>query len=198
LFIADTSELPSSRVRGGGMVGEMKEHSLLLLMQSTWIRNGTSCCQKVTVLKDFWSEINVIWIFWDFVMEVCISCRLFGLVSSVISWQNRYCMYKACSKKDRTFAIKTLFYNILSTVSFKVVPSSGDTPFPTFLPFLECTFCDGVQFSYRIFLNLRVFKKSPNFLNSSPTSKEDAIRLWVHLAAGFDNKLPFVPFRYEH
>ena len=69
-------------------------------------------------------------------------------------------------KKERTFAIKTLFYNILSTVLFKVVPSTGDTPFPTFLPLLECflerTFCDGVQFSYSIFLNLRVFRKRPN------------------------------------
>src|SRR5215469_5531923 len=90
-------------------------------------------------------------------------------------------IYKACSKKDRTFAIKTLFYKILSTVPFKVVPSTGDTPFPTFLPLLECflerTFCDGAQFSYRIFLNLRVFKKRPNFLNSSPTSKGGA--LWL-------------------
>jgi hypothetical protein len=87
--------------------------------------------------------------------------------------------YKVCSKEDRTFAIKTLFYNILSTVSFKVVPSTGDTPFPTFLPLLECflerTFCDGVRFSYRIFLDLRVFKKRPNFLNSAPTSKEGAL-----------------------
>ena len=39
---------------------------------------------------------------------------------------------KACSKNDRTFAIRTLFYNILSTVPFKVVPSTGDTPFSTF------------------------------------------------------------------
>ena len=50
------------------------------------------------------------------------------------------------------------FYSILSTAPFKIVPSTGETPFPTFLPllecFLECTFCDGVQFSYCIFLNL--------------------------------------------
>ena len=50
------------------------------------------------------------------------------------------------------------FYSILSTVPFKVVPSTGDTPFPTFLPLLECflerTFCDGEQFSCRVFLNL--------------------------------------------
>jgi hypothetical protein len=85
----------------------------------------------------------------------------------------------ACSKKYRTFAIETLFYNILSTVPFKVIPSTSDTPFPTFLPFLECflerTFCDGAQFSYRIFLNLRVFKKRPNSLNSTPTSIEGAL-----------------------
>jgi hypothetical protein len=64
---------------------------------------------------------------------------------------------------------------------FKVVPSTGDTPFPTFLPLLECflerSFCDGAQFSYRIVLNICVFKKRPNFLNSSPTSKEGALRL---------------------
>jgi hypothetical protein len=90
-------------------------------------------------------------------------------------------MYKACSKKDRTFVINTLFYNILSTVPFTAVPSPGDTPFPTFLPLLECflerIFCDGAQFSYRIFLNLRVFQKRPNLLNSSPTSTEGALRL---------------------
>jgi hypothetical protein len=37
--------------------------------------------------------------------------------------------------------------------------------------FLERTVGDGAQFSYRIFLTLRVFKKRPNFLNSSPTSR---------------------------
>jgi hypothetical protein len=89
--------------------------------------------------------------------------------------------YKACSEKDRTFVIKTLFYNILSTIPFKVVPSTGDKPFPAFLPLLECflehTFYDGAQFSYRNFLNHRVFKKRKIFLNSSPTSREGALRL---------------------
>jgi hypothetical protein len=55
--------------------------------------------------------------------------------------------YKACSIKNRTFAIKTSFYSILCTVPFRVVPSTGDTPFPALLPLLECflelTFCDG-------------------------------------------------------
>ena len=48
------------------------------------------------------------------------------------------CIYKACGKKVRAFAIKILFYNILCTVPFKAVPSTGDTPFLTFLPLLEC------------------------------------------------------------
>jgi hypothetical protein len=88
-------------------------------------------------------------------------------------------MYKACSKKDRTFAIKTSLYNILSTVPFKVIPFTGGTPFRTFLPLLECflerTFCDGAQLSH--FPNFRVLKKRPNFLNSAPNSKEGALRL---------------------
>ena len=50
------------------------------------------------------------------------------------------------------------FYSILWAVPFKVFPSTGDIPFPTFLPFLERflerTFCDGARFSYCIFLNL--------------------------------------------
>jgi hypothetical protein len=84
-------------------------------------------------------------------------------------------------KNRPNFCYKDLFYNILSAVPFTVVPSTGNAPFPTFLPLLECflerTFYDGAQFSYRIFLNLRVFKKRPKFLNSSPTSTEDALRL---------------------
>src|SRR5215469_446420 len=107
------------------------------------------------------------------------------------------CMYKACSKKDGTLAINRLFYNILSTVPFKVVPSTADTPFPTFLPLLECflerTFCDGAQFSYRIFLNLRVFKKNPNFLNSSPTSTEGALRLLSAPSGRFGQQTAICP-----
>jgi hypothetical protein len=77
--------------------------------------------------------------------------------------------------KNRTIAVNTLFYNILSALPFKVLPSTGDTPFTTFLPLLECflgrTICDGAQFSYRVFLNLCVFKKIPTFLNSAPTKQ---------------------------
>jgi hypothetical protein len=49
--------------------------------------------------------------------------------------------------------------------------------FPLLECFLERTFCDGAQFYYRNVLNLSVFKKRVNFLNSSPTSKEGALRL---------------------
>jgi hypothetical protein len=94
------------------------------------------------------------------------SCMLFRLIFVSKMLVKRYT--RRVKKKDRTFAIKTLFYNILNTAHFKVVPSTGDTPFPTFLPlleyFLERSFSDGAQFSYRIFRNLRVFKKRPNFL----------------------------------
>jgi hypothetical protein len=89
--------------------------------------------------------------------------------------------YKGCSKKDGTFVIKILFYNISNTVPFRVVLFTGDTPFPKFLPLLECflerSFCDGAQFSCRIFLYPRVLKKRPNFLNSASTSREGALRL---------------------
>jgi len=48
---------------------------------------------------------------------------------------------------------------------FKVLPCTGNTLFPTFLPMLECflerTFCDGVQFSYHIFPNLLYVLETP-------------------------------------
>jgi hypothetical protein len=62
--------------------------------------------------------------------------------------------------------------------------------------FLERTFCDGAQFTYGIFLNLRVFKKRQNFLNSAPTSIEGALGLLSAPCGRFDNKLPFAPFGY--
>ena len=69
-----------------------------------------------------------------------LSATYFGFVNHI---QAEYIIAvrtaRRCSKKDRTFAVKTYsFYSILSTVPFKVVPSTGDTPFP-FLPLLECS-----------------------------------------------------------
>jgi hypothetical protein len=109
--------------------------------------------------------------------------------------------YKGCSKKDRTFAIKILFYNISRTVPFKVLPSTGDTPFPTFLPLLECflerSFCDGAQFSCRIFLNPRVFKKGLNFLNSAPTSIEGTLRLLSASSGWFWQQTAIYPVSFR-
>jgi len=71
----------------------------------------------------------------------------------------KYQLYKACSKKERTFAVNTLLLILqhFKHCPLQLVHSTGDTPFPTFLPllefFLERTFCDGAQFSYLIFLN---------------------------------------------
>jgi len=74
------------------------------------------------------------------------------LSSNFTSWSWRLQQVKLLQRIDCSF------YSILSIVSFKVFPSTDDTTFPTFLPLLECflelNFCDGEQFSYRIFLNL--------------------------------------------
>ena len=85
--------------------------------------------------------------------------------------------YKTCSKKERTFAINTLLL-ILSTVPYKVVPTTGDTPFP-FLPllecFLECTLCDGAQFSYRIFLILLYGLETTSFQSGFKFGKQEKV-----------------------
>ena len=91
------------------------------------------------------------------------------------------CKYKACSKKYCTFAIKILLfiYSILSTVPFKVVPCTGDSPFPTFLPLLECflerTFCDGAQFSCRILLNLLYGLETTSFQSGFNFGKQENV-----------------------
>ena len=46
--------------------------------------------------------------------------------------------------------------------------------------------------------NTRRVQKETELLNSAPTSKESALRLLSAPSVRFDNKLPFVPFRYEH
>ena len=71
------------------------------------------------------------------------------------------------------------FYNILSTVPLKVVPSTCNTPFPTFLPFLECllerTCCDGAQFSCRIFLNLLYGLETTSFQSGFKLGKQEKV-----------------------
>jgi len=89
--------------------------------------------------------------------------------------------YKACSKKDRTFAIKTLLLILqqLSNVPSKEVPSTGDTPFSTFLPLLECflerTFCDGAQFSCGIFLNHLYDLETTSFQSGFKFGKQEKV-----------------------
>ena len=68
------------------------------------------------------------------------------------------------------------FYSILSTVPFKVVPSTGDTPLPMFLPCsLEHTFCDDAQFSYRIFLNLLYGLETTSFQSGFKSGKQEKV-----------------------
>ena len=94
------------------------------------------------------------------------------------------CIYKACSKNDRTFAIKTLLAVLqhFKHCPLQVVPSTGDTPFPTFLPLLECflehTFCDGEQSSYRIFLNFLYGLEKTSFQSGFKFWKQEKV-CWV-------------------
>jgi hypothetical protein len=97
--------------------------------------------------------------------------KIHWYISLTIHWHIE-CVFK----KRTNFAINTLFYNILSTVPFKVVPSTGDTPFPTFLPLLECVLWRRAVLLSHFPESTRVQKKK-EFLNSSPTSKEGALRL---------------------
>jgi len=85
-------------------------------------------------------------------------------------------------KKTTKLSLQRLYcslYNILSTVPFKVVPSTGNTPFPTFLTLLECflerTFCDGAQFSYRIFLNLLYGLETTYFQSGFKFGKQEKV-----------------------
>ena len=83
-------------------------------------------------------------------------------------------------KKRLNFCYKDCcsFYSILSTVPFKVVSCTGETPFP-FLPLLECflehTFCDGAQFSYRIFLNLPYGLETTSFQSGFKFGKQENV-----------------------
>jgi len=64
------------------------------------------------------------------------------------------------------------------------MPSTADTPFPAFLPLLECllerTFCDGPQFSYRIFLNLLYGLETTSFQSGFKSEKQEKV-CWLLL-----------------
>ena len=116
------------------------------------------------------------WFFGVYISNCYRSIMYSNLISSF-----KYGDIQGVFKKRPNFCYKDFILQHVKHCPFKVVHSTGDTPFATFRPLLECflerTFCDGAQFSYRIFLNLRVFKKRPNFFNSAPTSTEGALRL---------------------
>jgi hypothetical protein len=65
-------------------------------------------------------------------------------------------------KKRPNFCYKDFILQHFKHCPLQSSPSTGNTPFPMFIPLLDCflerIFCDGVEFSYRIFLNLRVHK----------------------------------------
>ena len=61
----------------------------------------------------------------------------------------------------------------------KVVPSTGDAPFPTFLPLLECflerTFCNGAQFPYHVLLNLLYGLETTSYQNGFKFRKPEQV-----------------------
>jgi hypothetical protein len=88
-------------------------------------------------------------------------------------------IYKACSKKDRTYAIKTL---LLILQHSKHCPLQSSPLYwrytvPNFYPLLECflerTFCDGEQFSYRSFLNLLYGLETTSFQSGFKFGKQE-------------------------
>jgi hypothetical protein len=84
----------------------------------------------------------------------------------------------ACPKNELLqLRLYCSFYSILSTVPFKVFPSTGGTLFPTFLPLLECflerNVCDGAQLSYRTFLNLLYGLETTSFQSGFKFGKQE-------------------------
>ena len=89
--------------------------------------------------------------------------------------------YEVCSKKDRTFAIKTL---LLILQHFKHRPPQSSPLYwqytvPNVFSFLECllerTFCDGAQFSCRIFLNLLYGLEKTSFQSGFKLGKQEKV-----------------------
>jgi len=100
--------------------------------------------------------------------------------------------YKACSNRDRTFAIKTLLLILqhFKHCPFKLLPSTGDTPFLTFLPLLECflerTCCNDAQFFYRIFLNLLYCLETKSLQSGFKFGKQEKSLLGLSLENRMD------------
>jgi hypothetical protein len=94
--------------------------------------------------------------------------------------QNVYNVVKGVLKNSELLLERLLLILQHCIFPFKEVPSTGDTPFSIVLLSLECflerTFCDGAQFSYRIFLNLlyglkrHPFKVTLSFVNKETSA----------------------------
>jgi len=54
-------------------------------------------------------------------------------------------------KKPNFFLIYCFTYNLIKLISFKVLPSTLDTPLPMVFPVLERVLCDSAKVLYRIF-----------------------------------------------
>jgi hypothetical protein len=100
------------------------------------------------------------------------------LVSQCLG-QNIHDVVKGVLKKPELLLERLLLILQHCIVPFKEVPSTGDTPFWMVILSLECflerTFCDGEQFSYRIFLNLlcglkHLFKVVLSFVNKKTSA----------------------------
>jgi len=152
------------------------------------IKSSLSCSWAQQLLQDVLEDAgflcNVTTMFMDVIWRISCTldseqiqyyCKVILLIAGVPI------KYEVCSKKDRTFAIKTLLLilQILSTVPLRVVPSTCNTPFPTFLPFLECllerTCCDGAQFNCRIFLNLLCGLETTSFQSGFKLGKQEKV-----------------------
>jgi len=92
----------------------------------------------------------------------------FQALTCVSHWCMFISVYKGSSQRNQTFLkIYCFTYNLIKLVTFKVLPSTLDTPLPTFFPFperaLECVLRDGVKVPYRIFFCLLYRLKSATF-----------------------------------
>jgi len=95
-------------------------------------------------------------------------------VQEAYSWSlskyYRYTLYRRVVHKETEFYFFLIYYftyNLMKLVSFKVLPSTLDTPLPTFFPVLERVLerilQDGAKVLYRVFFYLLYILKSATF-----------------------------------
>jgi len=114
--------------------------------------------------------------------SVCERKRCCGMCGGLTTRKNHGCNRHYCenSKQNKEtghlrgqnikkpiFLIYCFTYNLIKLVSFKVLPSTLDTPLPTFFPVLERVLervlRDGAKVPYRIFFYFLYRPKSANF-----------------------------------